>query len=333
MTSKGDGIEVENMENLSTDSSHGEDYDDLLSYGSDVQDPELSGGLVRVHEDCCRVAYRPSKAPKDSARYICLNKSSCRSQYGGRDHSILRGHHRAQPGVYEGVYGQTGKLLAAKSGTRTTASDQNRLQDEKRASDRVHASSMDGRNLGSVDESPGYSISDAEVELTAKSAEDPKSSTDKDKKLLELMSALFNRIDKLESGMEDRAATTIHRSKKATNERPSAPSILRARKDRDTEDEEPLSSVARRHRAAARKGRNGRKDTEYEEYNEEEGSVGFIDDEDDDDDDASYRTPPQRSTKKPKAKKTFSRPRLYAIACGRGGFARGGSLSRGVGEP
>ena len=71
---------------------------------------------------------------------------------------------------------------------------------------------------------------------------------------------------------------------------------------------------------------------EYEEQNEEEGSVGFIDDEGDDDDDASYSTPPQRSTKKPKAKKTFSRPRLYAIACRRGGFARGGSLSRGVGE-
>ena len=47
--------------------------------------------------------------------------------------------------------------------------------------------------------------------------------------------------------------------------------------------------------------------------------VGFIDEDDYDDDEASYRTPPKRSTKKPKAKKTFSRPRLYAIACGRGG--------------
>ena len=43
---------------------------------------------------------------------------------------VLRGGMRAEPGVYEGVYEQTSKLLAAKSGTCTTASEVER-QTEK----------------------------------------------------------------------------------------------------------------------------------------------------------------------------------------------------------
>ena len=54
---------------------------------------------------------------KDAPYYVCLNKAQCRSLAGG-NHAVLRGGHRAEPGVYEGVYGPTGKLTAAKSGTR-----------------------------------------------------------------------------------------------------------------------------------------------------------------------------------------------------------------------
>ena len=61
-------------------SSHDEEYNEI-SYGSDILDPGLSVGFVRVHDDCCRVMYRPSKARKDSGMYVCLNKSSCRSHY------------------------------------------------------------------------------------------------------------------------------------------------------------------------------------------------------------------------------------------------------------
>ena len=104
----------------SIDSSHEEASDNDFSYGSDVQDRSLSDDFVRVHDNCCCMIYRPSKASKDSDKYICLNKSSCCSQYDGRDHSLLRGGHRAEPGIYEGIYGQTGKLLAAKAGSRTS---------------------------------------------------------------------------------------------------------------------------------------------------------------------------------------------------------------------
>ena len=87
---------LENVSQNSSVSSHDEAFDDE-SYGSDVQMPGLSDGFIQVHEGCCRAMYRPSKAGKDAGMYICLNKASCRSHYEGRDHSILRGGHRATP--------------------------------------------------------------------------------------------------------------------------------------------------------------------------------------------------------------------------------------------
>ena len=324
MTSKEDTIERENVDNLSlksTDSSHDGAYDDM-SYGSDVQVPGLSGGYVRVHDNCCRVTYRPSKASKESATYICLNKSSCRSQYGGRDHSILRGGHRATSGIYEGIYGQTGKLLAAKAGSRTSVGVLDRAREESRASDRAYAATMGGRNVRLEEDAVSFSVSDAEGDLTAKSADNvseaPNPSTDKDSKLLDLMSALFSRIDKLESGMEKRN-TAIHQSQRTSTERTVPPSILRSQvKVRGTRNTDAISSVARNHASSVRKARRSREgDEEYLEEYLEEGSEGYVDDEffqgEGEESDAS------RPKRKTKGKKTSSRPRLYAIAGGRGG--------------
>ena len=96
-----------------------------------------------VHENCCRARYRPSRVAKDAPYYVCLNKAGCRSLAGG-NHSVLRGGHRAEPGVYEGVYRPTGKLTAANAGTKTTTASTSRLAAEKRASDRAHATTIGG---------------------------------------------------------------------------------------------------------------------------------------------------------------------------------------------
>ena len=330
MTSKEDNYEEENPDILSKrsiDSGHEEASDDDISYGSDVQVPGLTDGYVRVHVNCCRVIYRPSKASKDSGKYICLNKSSCRSQYGGRDHSLLRSDHRAEPGIYQGIYGKTGKLLAAKAGSRTSDKTLDRAREEARASDRAYAASMDGRNLGLDEDVASYSISDAEADVTVKEGADdsevPNPPTDKDTKLLELMSALFSRIDKLESGMAERNDATFHQSQRNTKERTVPPSILRPKgRDRSTSESNAISSVARKHASTKNNSRKARKeDTEYEEVNvDEDGSEGYVEyeryrDEEGSDEDSEPSLPP----KKPKATKTSSRPRLYAIAGGRGG--------------
>ena len=107
-------------ENLSYSSHEGEEYD-AASFGSELEPPGLAQGYTVVHENCCRAHYKSSTAPKNAPYHICLNKSTCRSLYGGTDHSILRGGQRAEPGVYEGLYSTKGKLFCAKAGTRTTA--------------------------------------------------------------------------------------------------------------------------------------------------------------------------------------------------------------------
>ena len=107
-------------ENLSFSSHEGEEFD-AASYGSDLEPPGLAKGYTMVHVNCCRVKYKPSSGPKNGPFHICLNKATCRSVYGGKDHSVLRAGHREEAGVYEGIYGQTGKLLCAKAGTLTTA--------------------------------------------------------------------------------------------------------------------------------------------------------------------------------------------------------------------
>ena len=131
-------------ENLSYSSHEGDEYD-AASYGSDLEPPGLAQGYTMVHENCCRARYKPSTAPKNSSSHVCLNKSSCRSVYGGKDHSVLRGGYRAELGVYEGIYSKTGKLLCAKAGTRTTARSIELEAQECLASDRAHASTLTDR--------------------------------------------------------------------------------------------------------------------------------------------------------------------------------------------
>ena len=320
MTSKEStkGVEKEDdFSHNSTDSSHGETYDDI-SYASGVHDSGLPDGFIRVDENVCRALYKPLSAPKGAPMYMCLNKASCRTKYGGQDHSNLRcnPNTRAKPGIYKGIYGQTGKLTAAIADSLTTVGELDRARKKSLASDRALAASMEGR-VKRLDDDP-YSVSDVEADLTVEEAVPSKSSKDKDSQLLTLMSSLMDRLDILEQN------TTTHqsrgRSKKAN------PSILRKNKGNDMEDTETVSSTARKHAASTRKARN--KGSRYEEEEYDEGSVGYIGNDDEeaedredneDTNDDSNTSPPRRLTKKKKAKKTSSRPRLYTIACGRGG--------------
>jgi len=126
-----------------SDSSGGENEYDDASYGSSFQPPGLSQDFVMVHESCCRARYRPSRMAKDAPFYICLNRSTCRSLAGGQ-HPVLRGKHRSQSGVYEGIFGSNGKLLAAKSGTLTTSDSQKQMAEASRAADRAQAEAIIG---------------------------------------------------------------------------------------------------------------------------------------------------------------------------------------------
>ena len=172
-----DNLQVsENMAEMlnSPFSSEGEGEYDEASYGSDFQPPGLTPGLVMVHEDCCRARYRPSRVPPGTPYYICLNKSTCRSLAGGR-HSVLRGEQRAVPGAYEGIFGPGGKLLAAKSGTRSTTKAVEKATQEIRASDRAQVEAIQGLT---VNEPPGglscqgLSLSQAEDLVTAEFDQD-----------------------------------------------------------------------------------------------------------------------------------------------------------------
>ena len=153
---------------------------------------------------------------------------------------------RGKPGIYLGIYGQTGKLSAANAESLTTEEALELTRNESRASDRAHAASMKGRSLG-LDIEP-YSVSDAEADLTAEGGVPHKSrdnSTDRDSQLLKLMSTLMDRLDILESN------TAIHQSQgpsKATNL-----SVLRRGRHRDTTDSDAISSTARKHAESTRR--------------------------------------------------------------------------------
>ena len=108
---------AENDANLSLSSKGGTEYDNV-SCGSDVQPAHIPQGFVMVLDDSCRARYRPVKASKDSPFYVCLNRSTCRSLHGGQ-HPVLRREYREKPGMYKGIYGVKGQLLAAESGTFT----------------------------------------------------------------------------------------------------------------------------------------------------------------------------------------------------------------------
>ena len=155
-----------------------------------------------VHDDCCRARYKPSTAPKNSPYHICLNKSTCRSLYGGTDHSVLRGGHRAEPGVYEGVYSKGGKLLCAKFGTRTTARAIELMAQESRESDRAHAATLPVRTpspfLPSVFAAADQQTSESEGEVERAITESSGAvQTAKDTMLLDLLASLCQKIDTL----------------------------------------------------------------------------------------------------------------------------------------
>ena len=183
-------------------SSEGEEEYDEASYGSDFQPPGLASGLVMVHEDCCCARYRPSRVPPGTPYYIFLNKSTCCSLAGGR-HSVLRGGQRAEPGAYKGIFGPGGKLLAAKSGTRSTAKAAEQATKEIRASDRAQVEAIKGLTSN---EPPGglscqdLSLSQAEILVLAESDQEvegkkSKAPANQNAQFLGLLSSLVTRIE------------------------------------------------------------------------------------------------------------------------------------------
>ena len=141
----GQDVFMETLE--SSDSSEGEGGYDNASYGSDVQPPSMTDGFVLVLEDSCRARYRPSRTAKTSPFYVCLNKSECRSLAGGR-HSVLRGKARVKPGVYCGVYGRNGKLIAAQDGTHTSPESLAKIAEERRRSVRAQGHGLQNLKTG-----------------------------------------------------------------------------------------------------------------------------------------------------------------------------------------
>ena len=319
------GEKLAKMPLNSSDSSEGEEAYDDMSYGSDIQSPDLAKGFVMVHENCCRARYRPSRVSKGTPFYVCLNKSDCRSLAGGQ-HAILRGGHRAVPGVYRGVYGPSGKLLAAKAGTQTTPATIEKLAAETRESDRAQAATIGKLSADMC----SFSIPDtenlfatAEIDPEVEGPNPTNFGTKQNTILLRLMSSLCDKIDKLDSGIENGNTAIIQA---LTTARPPSQSILHPPSFTTTmTEEEAISSMARKHAAHSERTAPRNTDEEYEEsrytkevyedkevYGEEYGREEESD---------WSETPTVKKTRKKAAKvsKSSSRPRLYAIAWGRGG--------------
>ena len=108
-----------------------------------------------------------------------------------------------------------------------------------------------------LDEEP-YSFSDVEGDPSSEVGVPPKSrdiSTDKDSQLLKLVTTLMDRLEIFEGNSTN---TAIHRSRgqsKAANT-----SALRRSRHHDTPHNDAISSTARKHAAATRRGkRRGRR--------------------------------------------------------------------------
>ena len=82
-----------------------------------------------VYNNCFRARYLPSRTAKYTPFYTCFNKTTCRS-LAGRQYPVLRDRQIVEPGVYEGIYDQSEKLLSANSGTCTTPATVERLAPE-----------------------------------------------------------------------------------------------------------------------------------------------------------------------------------------------------------
>ena len=173
--------------------------------------PGLAKGFVMVHEDCCRAHYRPSRVPKGTPLYICLNKSTCRSLAGGK-HQVLRSGQRAVPGAYEGIFSSSGKLLAAKSDSRSTTEAVEQVISAVRASDRAQVEAIQGLTAEELSEgglSCQISVSQAEdlvsAELDQEAGDDNSGVlADKNAMLLGLLSSLVKKIERLDEGMAKR---------------------------------------------------------------------------------------------------------------------------------
>ena len=331
---------ADNDENLSFSSGGGSAYDDA-SYGSDIQPPDLQQGFVMVPEDCCRAKYRPVKAANDSPFYVCLNKSTCRSLAGGQ-HPVLREEHRTEPGVYKGIYGPKGKLLAAESGTRTSPARVEELVKEQRASDRDQAKILE--NLTPVSGSASvFSVPDAEKIATAEidQEEGDRKSGIKSDQFLDLMSSLVNKIEQMDLNMakRDRENTTTLReiqSKKSTaresKSRNEYPGILHPSTRTSSTREEAISSVATKHAATMKEHedqgetRSKKKkpfDLMEETFSDEAVEVGQDRDLGWSDYDEwgvidRRAAPPNQSRLRRLHTKQNARSRLYAIARGKG---------------
>ena len=266
MTSEEDILQarIEKKMTNSPDSSEGEDNYDDSSYGSEFQPPDITPGFVKVHENCCRARYRKSRADPNDPFLICLNKSTCRSLAGG-NHAVLRGGQRAEPGTYEGSFSRTGRLLAAKAGTRTTPESLKLAAENIRNSDRAQAAAIQGltkEKIGGGLSSSKFLIQKAQT-LTAESdqeaggdvsgslAENP---SENNAIFLDVLSSLVNQIEQLDARLTktDTMNLTIYRELEVEREknRERTESILKA-PSYQSKDREPVSLVAEKYAAAS----------------------------------------------------------------------------------
>ena len=343
MASKQAAERLENLDEMLSFSSEdeGEEHD-AASYGSDLQPPGLVPGFTMVPSNCCRAMYKPSTVSKGSKYLICLNKESCRSLYGGKDHSALRGQRRADPGIYEGVYGKSGKLLSAKAGTLTTALELKQRSEMSRASDRSRVATMEILNR----ESPSFSISaaddqtiedaDGKVEevLDTISGESP---TAKDAIFVKLLSSLCQKIDSIGTELSNSRRHGNQQGSSAASDRVN-PSILRPpRSSRRTTQGTDIASAAKWYKDRA----SARMVDEVEDHEDiDETEEGMIVESDESDSgsreggewsEMEKRTPRSKDSRrgsrkgKKKARKvSTSSKRLYAIAWGKGGIQTSG---------
>ena len=259
-------------------SSKGED-EGYASYGSEFHVPDLAEGLIRVNEDCCRASYRKSRALPDNPYLVCLNASTCRAKYGGL-HTVLRRTQRAEPGIYEGVFGTNGKLRAAKYSTWLTTMSMKEAEDRVQESDRAQAQGIEdltgGDEMGgllssyfSVSQAKSGTHPDQDVEgvasgFFATNLIGPKNPLGSEAQFLEVISSLVRRIEVLDGRLADSNQANTTTNKPSTNNLSSATSILRPPRSRGytgTSDRDLISLVAQRQGAQGKQVKDRKKDS------------------------------------------------------------------------
>jgi len=170
-----------------------------LSFGSEGTDTETCirnpiTGTLTLTEACCHARYRSKTALSDNKRlYICIHKYTCRKREGGY-HGALQSNHRAEPGIYEGVFHKNGKPIAALAGSWATESDHAGYAKTARATNRMQAEVL--LNLSSTTKSIHHHKS------SKSSAIPPTKTPSSNATLAALVSKLCDKLDNIQASTE-----------------------------------------------------------------------------------------------------------------------------------